>query len=296
MKKALFMANLDNDDLDALLDDCMTTLEEQERVHEEKVKEREAVRAAEPDKALIDSDENSYLMRAFEDLMKDAVNDPSADPDVLIEKLKEEITRTAALVESMPDATDEDRASLMRVRQLFDMLSCEALAEEKGGGAEEDKAPNGEKAKEEAFEETLQRLLAETGRIQEGSAGGDLFSPAVDGPAAAAAAAAADRMDSLGAMLVDFLMNPQLLEPFKLMRDSYPRWMAANASSTSAEDMERYKKQHELSIAICDHIGDGSVDRNDEGKADRLLSLMHEFTSLAPLPPGLDQSGITQPG
>ncbi|KEG07881.1 peroxin 19 [Trypanosoma grayi] len=280
----------DDDDLDALLDDCINTMDEQERRHEEEIKARDAVREEELEKALASSDEGS-VAQILQSLIGNGADNATTDPEALLDKLKAEITNMASMVDDLPDLSEEERTSLAQVRQMLDSLQGNGeapppLSAEGGAAGEGD----------EAFDSVMKKCIADMERLAGNREGGT--APTANASetsglgTASAGGASADPMAGLTGMVLDFLIDPQLLEPLKVMRESYPCWLAQHESSTSAEDLERYRKQHDLTIKICDLLGEGPIDRNDEEKVNQIVTLMHELSVLVPLPPGLSDVDV----
>ncbi|PWV10226.1 hypothetical protein C3747_71g116 [Trypanosoma cruzi] len=280
----------DDDELDALLDDCINTMDEQERRHEEEVRARDAAREAELEKGTADSNQSGELMGLLQALMNGENGDGNADPETLMNTLNEEITRVSSLIDSLPDASEEERASMTEVREIFDRLT-------KMSSTNEDDAAGGNAMNsDETLAEAFKKYMADIEKTSGSSAGNAAASEtprntsSTEAPTATANAAEfEDVIAGLSGMVLDCLLDPGMLRIMKVMQRTYPRWLAANESSTSVNDLARYKKQYDVVNSICDLVGDGPIDRQDETKTSQLVSLTHEFASLGPLPPDLEK-------
>nr|CCC93101.1 unnamed protein product [Trypanosoma congolense IL3000] len=284
------MSQLDNDDdLDALLDDCLNTMDEQERKHEEEVQARVATRVDELGSGVsgpCGGDE--AMMRLLQSFMEGVSPDGDADLTGLEDKLRSQLDEIASMIEGMPDVTSEDRQSLEQVRQLVDMLK-EDKPQHLEGDAGRAHSESDQLSEEEikALSEVSELLTKLGGGAEDGVPNQEGEGRGVDelsDPSAFAAKA-----------LTDVLRNPELLEPLRQLRDAYPRWLAANESTTSAEDLARYKRQHELAVSICEHIETSPITDGDDERVQVMLSLLHEYSSLASLPPGLTECQPDKP-
>ncbi|ORC92137.1 peroxin 19 [Trypanosoma theileri] len=286
-------------------------MDEQERRHEEEVKQRDAAREAELEKVLQGTSEGD-MMQLFQSLLNGDEN--GGDPEALLEKLKSEITNITSMIDSSSDISEEDRSALAQVRQMLDSLpNMDDIQQNSADGANGETTGNNVVSEEE-LAEALKKFVESTERVnsiasfdkdKESKLPGVSASPNVSTPAADGAANTTnsssteatgnidgDPMSCLTGMFLDVLLDPRLLEPLKLMREAYPCWLSKNESSTEAGDLERYKKQYDLTVTICDILAEGPIDRNDEEKVTRMVSLMHEFSTLAPLPPGLNEISL----
>ncbi|KAH9601688.1 Pex19 protein [Trypanosoma melophagium] len=289
--------NNEEDDLDNLLDECMNTMDEQERRHEEEVKVRDAAREAELEKVLSSTDEGE-MMRMFQSLLNGDEN--GGDPEALLEKLKTEITNITSIIDNVSDVTEEERSALAQVRQMLGSLpDMENVLQNPANGETTGNQEVNEEELAKAFKSCMESIeqVNATAKTTEGAA--PTSGNASNSPNAATSSSTeaignngGDPMSSLTGMFLDVLLDPQLLEPLKLMREAYPHWLSRNESSTSTEDLERYKKQYNLTVTICDFLAEGPIDRNDDEKVNQMVSLMHEFSSLAPLPPGLNEISL----
>ncbi|RNF02620.1 peroxin 19 [Trypanosoma conorhini] len=280
----------DDDDLDALLDDCINTMDEQERRHEAEVKARDAAREAELEKHLAESGSGAEVMRLLQSFMNDESAEGNADPSSLMNKLQGEITQVSSLLNDLPDVSEEERASVKQLQELFDRLAAMSTKDE-------DDAAGGDDAGNEVLAEALKKCMegveALTGSETNNAAASVAVEKAPSPEAPTGAAGAADADDAIAAglsgILLECLLDPGLLRVMRLMQRAYPRWLAANEGNTSAEDLERYNKQFKLVNSICDLIGDASVDPRDAAKTNQLVFLAHEFASLGSLPPELEK-------
>ncbi|ESL07680.1 hypothetical protein TRSC58_04627 [Trypanosoma rangeli SC58] len=158
-------------------------------------------------------------------------------------------------------------------------------------------AAGGDDMDSEALVEALKKCMEDIERTTGNGAGNTAASVSEDtAPSPEATTGIANAADVEGAVtaglsgiLLECLLDPGMLGVMKLMQKAYPRWLATNEEDTSAEDLERYKKQFEIVNSICDLAGDAPIDREDATKTNELISLTHELTSLGALPPGLEK-------
>ncbi|KAH8604287.1 putative Pex19 protein family [Trypanosoma vivax] len=278
------MSNSDNgDDLDALLDDCLNTMDKQERQHEEEVQARQAARHLEQQQQAVGTGQQDVeLLRVIQSLISECGEDGGADMDTLAESLRTELSKIQQLMEHMPDVTNEERESLTQIQQLVSSLK------ERGGPSEGPaySAVAGEQvpqpSEKEISPEEIEGLCELLGKMQQFDTLNDeslQTKPGEDGNV--------ELPQALSNALLNLLLDNQLLSSLHRVRECYPRWLAANQDKVSTEDLARYQKQHQLAISICDFLDHNVVDSPDEQKMHQLLTLMHEYSCLAPLPPGL---------
>ncbi|RNE97704.1 peroxin 19 [Trypanosoma rangeli] len=286
----------DDDDLDALLDDCINTMDEQERRHEDEVRARDAAREAELEKHRAESDFGTEMMRLIQSLVNGESGDAGTDPDSLMNQLQGEVTRVSSLIDELPDVSEEERANIAHVRKMFDRLTTMS-------STTEDDAAGGDDMGNEALVEALKKCMEEIGKTTGDDTGNTAASvSAGTAPSLEATTGIANAADVEGAVtaglsdiLLECLLDPGMLGVMKLMQKAYPRWLAVNEGDTSAEDLERYNKQFKIVNSICDLVGDAPVAREDVTKTNELISLTHELTSLGALPPGLEKLVSEEP-
>ncbi|CBH14671.1 hypothetical protein, conserved [Trypanosoma brucei gambiense DAL972] len=278
------MSHPDNDaDLDALLDDCLNTMDEQERIHEEKAQERAATRAVDQKSATAElNPDEATMINLLRTIMEAAGSDENTDTNNVEEKLASQIEEISAMLAGIPDITPEERQSYEQVLQLVQTLKDGSAASSKEGEGSGTSLSDGDDDKPSEEELATIRKVNEL-LMQLGEGEGV---PATEA-GSAGATENADSPEFAAEALLNVLLDPQLVEPLRQMRESYPLWLAENESKTSAEDLARYKRQHEITVSICDFLESGAVGAQDMERMSTLVALMHEYSSLAPLPPGL---------
>ncbi|KAJ3056635.1 hypothetical protein HK097_005559 [Rhizophlyctis rosea] len=80
--------------------------------------------------------------------------------------------------------------------------------------------------------------------------------------------------------MMDQLMSKELLhEPMKDLAAKYPEWMVANASKVPAEEMEKYRRQHDIIkeiVAIYDACPETETTAEDSQRVAELMRKMQE--------------------
>jgi len=86
-------------------------------------------------------------------------------------------------------------------------------------------------------------------------------------------------------MLLSAILDPQFIEPIKVMRDSYGPWLEAHPELSTA-DRERYTQQYQKTIEISEFLRT-PVEKEDTERVEKLLHMMHEFSDLGEPPQDL---------
>lgn len=288
----------DNDDLDALLDEAMDIVDETERQHEVQVKEHEAKLDADIQKAL---DEQSGLggdgpggdmIKMFQSLLGAGGGPGDIGDDDSFETFKRDVAQLVSTLEGVDDLKDEDKANLDRVRQLMDVLDNDDEDKAKkllnqmkndptSGMPSSDANPDDMEAAFKNVMDSMQKLAAAG---PDGEATGE-----TDPTTAAAAAAAAMGEDSevvpdnVANLLMEAILDPQFVEPIRVMRDAYEPYFAANGATLSSSETERYQKQYAKTTEICAFLA-VPLHKEDDVRVVRLLELMSEFSELGEPP------------
>lgn len=302
---------MSDDDLDALLDEAMDMVDEQERKHDEEVRVRDARLEDDLQKALDESagagGPDADMMKMFMSMLGGGGADGSGADAAALEGFKKNVMSMVASLEGEEGLGEEDKANLERVKELMHVMeeedmdkANEVLDRMKKDGAlpESDDIEDGEVG--EASRKCMEMLQ----QMSQAAEGANVPPP----PSAAAAAAAAASGDTDGAaasasaaplgenfgpvpenianVLLAALMNPEFVEPIKIMRDAYGPYMEANGAAVSDSDRERYGRQRAKAEEICIFLETPIKDENDP-RLVPLLELMHEFSELGEPPANL---------
>ncbi|KAG5466908.1 hypothetical protein LSCM1_01085 [Leishmania martiniquensis] len=297
---------MSDDDLDALLDEAMDMVDEQERKHEEAVRVRDAKLEDDIQKAL---DEASGAAGGDTDMMKmfmsilGGASGGGAD-DASIESFKKSVMSMVSSLEGEENLGEEDKANLQRVKELMrvmeeeDMDKANDLLEHM---QQEGKLPGGDDVGDADIDEASRRCMEMLQQLSSVTQGGQLdpaatpgaassssaTSPAApDGSGAAAPAEVDHATEAMASALISTLANPQFVEPIKLMRDSYGPYMDAHRSELSQEDCERYDRQRSKAQEICDLL-QNPISGPEDPRLIQLLELMNHYAELGDPPRNL---------
>lgn len=294
---------MSDDDLDALLDEAMNMVDEQERKHEEEVRVRDAKLEDDLQKAL---DEASGTAGGDADMMKmfmSMLGGNGAD-DASLDSFKKSVMTMVSSLEGEENLGDEDKANLLRVKELMRVMEEEdidkandLLEQMKQEGKLPDRNDVGDAEIDEASRrcmEMLQQLSSATQeeRLDPAATPGAASSSSAAPPAATAGNGAeipaeVDRAtEAMASALISTLADPQFVEPIKLMRDSYGPYMDAHRSELSQEDCERYDRQRAKAQEICDLL-QNPISGAEDPRLIQLLELMNRYSELGDPPRNL---------
>ncbi|CAD2216704.1 peroxin-19 [Angomonas deanei] len=275
---------MSDDDLDALLDEAMDIVEEKDR-HQKEESERKKQKLEEDlQKASeeLEGGDGMELLQSLQRLMGAAAAGDETDP-ALFDNCKNDIEKLMSMLDGA-DLTEDDKKNVDRMRELLNVMETddsekvsELLGELQKEGGEGGEAVTADMMKE--YAENAQRISEALG----GLAG----QGAVPGAAAAAATPADAKTveENMAEMLLSTILDPNFIEPIKLMKDAYPPYLEQN-KGLAEEELERYKKQHAKVIEICEFLV-VPIEKEDEERVARLLEHMHEFSQLGEPPEDL---------
>lgn len=304
------MSDFDDDDLDALCNECLDTLDEQERVKNEKEKQREAElqeicqKVEQQENAAAGDQEN--MMKMFQSILAGGANG-NLDENAFVE-FQRQVGGLVSSLEGVSDLTEADRANLQRVKDLMSVMDSNDEQKAQELLAEINKE-TGVQPEGGSIEETMKRLQDTMGELSKldgldgplppaANATGSAACPPPPAPAAASASAASDPdqiPEGLTTMLIETLTNPDFVKPIQLMRDSYDAWIEAHKATLSAAELERITKQHEKSKEICEFLA-VPLNKEDDERMAKMLDLMHQFSELGEPPSDLSSfapGGVT---
>ena len=88
--------------------------------------------------------------------------------------------------------------------------------------------------------------------------------------------------ETLEQLVKEVVNKDTLYEPMKAMREQYPLWLEENWDKVPAEELERYNRQLDKVIEICEHY-----EQNSEEGNPRALELLGELQELGSPPEAL---------
>ncbi|KAG5492747.1 hypothetical protein JKF63_01327 [Porcisia hertigi] len=290
---------MSDDDLDALLDEAMDIVDEQERKHEDEVRVRDAKLEDDLQKAL---DETSGTTGADAEMMKmfmsvlGGAGDVGID-DACLGDFKKNVMSLVSTLEGEENLGEEDKANLLRVRELMHVMEEEDV--DKANNllkqmTEEGKLPSSDITGDADVDEASQRFMEVLQNLSSVAQGArpDLAAASSSLPASPAASVDPDasipaQIDSaakdMASALVSTISNPEFIEPIKLMRDSYGPYMEVHRSELSSEDYGRYCRQYAKAQEICDFLQD-PISGAEDPRLVPLLELMSQFSELGDPP------------
>ncbi|GET92843.1 hypothetical protein, conserved [Leishmania tarentolae] len=289
---------MSDDDLDALLDEAMDMVDEQERKHEEEVRVRDAKLEDDLQRAL---DEASGAAGGDADIMKMFMSmlgsgGGGAD-DASIDNFKKSVMTMVSSLEGEENLGEEDKANLLRVKELMRVMEEEDI--DKANDLLEEMKHEGKlpdsNVEDAAIDEASRRCMEMLQQISSATQEGHLDPVATPGAASSSAAASpagngaeipaqVDRAtEAMASALISTLVDPQFVEPIKLMRDSYGPYMDAHRSELSQEDCERYDRQHAMAQEICDLLRN-PISGAEDPRLIQLLELMNTYSELGDPP------------
>ncbi|CCW62163.1 unnamed protein product [Phytomonas sp. EM1] len=299
------------DDLDALLDEAMNIVDKQEKEHEEEVRLRDAKLQEDLQRTLEETSgfngddmANGDPLKMFQSILGAAGS--GEDDDASMEILKRDVGALVQSLEGVEGLNEEDKANLDRVRNLMNVLGTDddarvqELLEEmksKDPTLELDKLDVENASVDDVMKrcvESLQQLAtAAEGPLSEGAEAipgavpkeplAAALNPQSSTTPASLPPSLNNEPENVANMLFETILNPQFVEPIKLMRDSYGPYLADNASKLSEADLERYQAQHAMAKQICDFLV-VPIDKEDHERVTQLLEFMYEFSKLGEPP------------
>ncbi|EPY27753.1 peroxin-19 [Strigomonas culicis] len=175
----------------------------------------------------------------------------------------------------------EDRKELDRLREMMNAMESndDAKAQQMLADLQRDKPHLANMddfskvgfASAQEYEEVMRKLSETLGQSSEATAA------AVQEEGAAS--------ENVTNMLLSTILDPQFVEPLKLMRDAYAPWLEAHLD-LSEVDRSRYTQQCQKATEICDFLR-VPVDKEDTERVEKLLHLMSEFSDLGEPPQDL---------
>lgn len=304
---------MSDDDLDALLDEAMDMVDEQERKHEEEVRVRDAKLEDDLQKALDEASGgaggDADMMKMFTSMLGGAGG--TGGDAASLDSFKRSVMAMVSSLEGEENLGDDDKANLLRVKELMSVMEeddidkANTLLEQM---KQEGKLPEGnagDAVGDADVDEASRRCMEMLQQLSSATQGGqvDPAAPSVPPPPAAASAAAAsaspvaesaaaatgevDRAtEAMASALIATLTDPQFVEPIRLMRDSYEPYMAANREKLSADECERLGKQQAKAQEICELLAT-PIAGADDARLVPLLELMNQYSELGEPPSNL---------
>lgn len=302
---------MSDDDLDAFLDEVMDIVDEQERKHDEEVRVRDAKLEDDLQNAL---DESSGAGGADGDMMKMLMSmlgggDGNPADAAALEGFKKNVMAMVSSLEGEEGLGAEDKANLARVKELMHVMeeddmdkANEVLDRMKKDGAlpESDDIEDGEVA--EASRRCMEMLQQMSQAADSTTApGAAAAAPSAAGPLPQTPSTASNSVpaattvpsgtpeefgpvpENIASVLLAALMNPEFVEPIKVMRDAYGPYMEAHGTEIAESDRERFSRQRAKAEEICVFLETPIKDENDP-RLVPLLELMHEFSELGEPP------------
>ncbi|CAG9582681.1 Peroxin 19 [Leishmania major strain Friedlin] len=290
-------------DLDALLDEAMDMVDEQERKHEEEVRVRDAKLEDDLQKAL---DESSGAAGGDADMMKMFMSmlGGAGSDDASLDSFKKSVMTMVSSLEEEENLGDEDKENLQRVKELVRVMEEEDIGKANDlleQMKQEGKLPDRNNVGDAEIDEASRRCMEMLQQLSSATQGGHLDPAATPGAASSSSAAAAaapagngaeipaevDRAtEAMASALISTLADPQFVEPIKLMRDSYGPYMDAHRSELSQEDCERYDRQRAKAQEICDLL-QNPISGAEDPRLIQLLELMNKYSELGDPPRNL---------
>jgi hypothetical protein len=299
---------MSDDDLDALLDEAMDMVDEQERKHDEEVRVRDARLEDDLQKALDEASSpagaDGDMMKMFMSLLGGADGNP-ADAAAL-EGFKKNVMAMVSSLEGEEGLGEEDKANLERVKELMHVMEEEDIdkANEVLDRMKKDGAlPEGDDVEDAEVNEASRKCMEMLQQISQAADGpGAAAAAPTTAPAASASASGSAAKPAEGAatagedfgpvqeniasVLLAALMNPEFVEPIKIMRDAYGPYMEAHGAEILEVDRVRYGRQRAKAEEICIFLETPIQDENDP-RLVPLLELIHEFSELGEPPANL---------
>lgn len=284
-------------DIDALLDEAMDIVEEQERQHKEEVRERDSELQNVIDQAAKElSGDNEAMTQMMSDLFANGTGgEGNAD---FFESFKSQVGQLMSSLDGCNDLSSEDKDNLRRVKEIMKVLDSDDIekASELLEELQEGSSTN-ESADDKEVDSAVKRCMEALDSLSK-STPNEALPHSV--PAAASSAASAPQPggarssaspdaspaplpENLASMLLGTLLDPQFVEPIRMMRDAYGPWMEDHASEIAPEDREKYELQLKKATEICAFLEVPLKDENDE-RLTGLLEMMHEFSELGDPP------------
>ncbi|KAK7201276.1 Peroxin 19 [Novymonas esmeraldas] len=327
---------MSDDDLDALLDEAMDMVDEQERKHDEEVRLRDAKLEDDLQKALGEvsgaGSGDADMMKMFMSMLGGAGSGDGVggDGDASLDGFKKSVMAMVSSLEGEENLGDEDKANLLRVKELMTVMEEEdidkandLLAQMKSEG----KLPDSDGVGDADVDEASRRCMAMLQQLSTASQGGQpnpsstpaaasaaapsSSTPATTAGAGAGAGAGAavtagggggdvdSATEAIASALISTLADPQFVEPIRLMRDSYGPFLAARRGELSDDDCKRYERQRAKANDICTLL-ETPITGAEDTRLVPLLELMNQYSELGEPPADLvsyaPKSGATSAG
>lgn len=293
------------DDLDALLDDALDSLDKQEEEHKADVQRRdEELASTIASEGTGGSDPVMQQLQSVFASLSTALNSQNLEDPEAMAKVTAALDSTINSLKNDPNTTAEEREELDRCASLATKLS----AGEGGDGnmSEEDAAKLQEMVANmmkagEAADPAEAAKAAANGTTDEAELKQmvDMFeffkkqqeeaqAAASAGTAAAAPAgntegvADAPPSDDAQRLLVDLLSNPAaLVQPFRDMEGKYQAYLDTTGPTLASDDRERYAQQFGVIRELLAFVDGGGLNMADTeaGEADRKLQVFGDLTS-----------------
>lgn len=240
-------------DLDDLLDEALNDLDENEEKNKKKAQKKdEAVDEAVQKANMSNPADALQLQKMLEALMG------SSPEDVDINGITDNLRSVVDMLDA-EGVSDEDRETLKQLKNALSSLNNEdfdgaaaALQNLPEGGPGALPSSNPEEAEQYAQ------------RFQQGSSNIE---------------------DELAETLLKTCTSPEMLSMMELMTQAFPAWIEAHPN-IPPEDLERHKKQHQMSSRICALLKE-NADNNNSNNAAEIFSILSDFSELGDLPEGL---------
>ncbi|KPI86097.1 hypothetical protein ABL78_4858 [Leptomonas seymouri] len=286
---------MSDDDLDALLDEAMDMVDEQERKHEEEVRVRDAKLENDLQTALDEASgaggANGDIAKLFMSMLGGA--DGNGGDPAGLESFKKNVMAMVSSLEGEENLGEEDKANLERVKELMHVMeeedidkASEVLDRMKNDGV----LPEGDDIEDAEVGEASRRCMEMLQQISQAADGAAAPSTAPAAPASSPSAAAQGGLDSVpenvASVLLATLMSPEFVEPIRVMRDAYGPYMAAHGSEVTESERERYDRQRAKAEEICTFL-EVPITGESDPRLVPLLELMHQFSELGEPPANL---------
>lgn len=277
------MAHNEDEDLDALLDEAMNIVEDQDNQQKENMEKEKEKLDSDILKALDELGNNDAedIMKQFQALLGAGANE-EINENTFNDFMRSVGTLLPMLEGASSLLSDEDKKNLDCLKELINVMDNkddakaeELLAELKKTKPElanmKEPSPADVGAKFQEYAESMSQIKKTVGEM------------------IGTTEAAEGQKDEIPAdwanMLLSAILDPQFVEPIKVMRDAYGPWLEAHPE-LSSEDRERYTQQHQKTIDISEFL-QTPVNKEDTERVEKLLHMMHEFSALGELPQDL---------
>ena len=316
----------DDDDLDALLDSAIQTMDQQDKELEAESRAREAAVAqlvAEQESAARHSQQptgdEAKLLEAVQALMSILSKGPEAlekAPDDEMRRVQEVLANTLETMKSSGDVSEAEHAQIAQCSEMLRKIEK----------SEHTSAPP---TAEEVAE--MQKLIASMSQLSNEQLAAGTAGPAAASSSSEAAAGGSaqgemtDEMmaehlkriaelhqeavggsggggpsitdQQLGDLLANLLKPESIVGPFRSMAKAYPLWFEKHASSVPADDLLKFQQQHVKMVEVCELLDEGSLDaalkpeatEHDRERLSKFSVLLEELHSFGAPPESLHE-------